>query len=302
MKKHLFLLVLFVINSVSVNCQDTSANHKPYAIPASVTEKVEPPPLEDNKSESPAVKIADKKTVSISNISNKKWLFLGDSITAKKTSSGWVAKFKELVSANESSYIQAVGGAKWCDDEVGITYEGRPSRSQNYVGNQVAWCKRIGFASDAFDCIIIFAGTNDTNSDYPTDDSIELQFYKGDTLKPLSEVDRTTWAGAIRWTVQSLRAMYPSAVIFLVTPLQRKTAEDGVTTKDMYPTIMKKRETIIKMAHRMGCYCIDMSEINITDMGRDYADGLHPNDASTTKIADYIFRKILPIMCDYNLE
>ena len=235
-------------------------------------------------------------------ISNKKWLFLGDSITANTSATGWVYKFKELVHANEASYIQAVGGATWCDGEPNIIYNGKPYQSQNYIGNQVAWCESIGFAPNAFDCIIISAGTNDTNTDYPSDADVETQFYEGNTLKPLTEVDRMTWAGCIRWTVQTLRTMYPNAKIVLVTPLQRRVGMDGSTVQDMYPVIRQKRDTIVKMAHRLGAYVINMDEANITDLDpSDFGDGLHPNNQGAGKMANYIFRKIIDIMADFTI-
>ena len=234
-------------------------------------------------------------------IANKKWLFLGDSITAMTGVNSWVDKFKELVSAHANSYNQAVGGSKWCDDEQGIVYDGKPYQGNKFIGNQVKWCENIGFSSDAFDCVIIAAGTNDTNLNFPNDDEIENAFYNGNSLKPLDEVDRSTWQGSVRYSVQRLKEMYPNAKIILVTPLQRKVDFDTSVTKDMYPIIRQKREIITKMARRMGVYIIDTCEANITDMSTDvHGDGLHLNQKGSTIMAEFMFRKIMPIMCDYN--
>ncbi len=92
-------------------------------------------------------------------------------------------------------------------------------------------------------------------------------------------------------------------MIVLLTPLQRRVDADGTTIADMYPTIRQKRETIIKMARRMGVFVIDTSECNITDMqSAQYADGLHLSVNGSTVMADYIRRKIMPIMFDYTKE
>lgn len=231
----------------------------------------------------------------------KKFLFLGDSITAMSGDTSWVDKFKVLAEVGES-YKQAVGGAKWCDDESGITYNGTPYSSQNYIGNQVVWCQKIGFAQDKFDYIFISAGTNDTNFTFPTDEQIESEMYNNDsTIKPLSNVDRTTWMGAIRWSIETLRGMYPNAKIILVTPLQRRVDMDGTTLKDMYSIIRQKREIIIKMAKRMGVYVIDTSECDITNFdGTDFADNLHPSAKGAEKLAKFIFKKSIGIFCEYN--
>lgn len=229
----------------------------------------------------------------------KRFLFLGDSITAMSGDTSWVDKFKVLVSAGKS-YKQAVGGAKWCDDESGIEYTGKPYQGQNFIGNQVAWCQKIAFDSDCFDYIFISAGTNDTNLSFPTDEQIEDEMYNGNSVKNLINVDRSTWQGAIRWTIETLRKMYPNARIILVTPLQRRVDFDGTTLKDMYPIIRKKREIIIKMAKRMGVYFIDTSECDITNFDNaDFADNLHPSSKGAAKLANFIFKKSVPIICDY---
>ena len=75
---------------------------------------------------------------------------------------------------------------------------------------------------------------------------------------------------------------------------------DGNVVKDCYPEILNKRETISKMAKRMGVHLIDMAECNITDMdSADYTDRLHPNTNGQAKMADFVFRKTVPILCDY---
>ena len=231
---------------------------------------------------------------------DKKFLFLGDSITAETGTKSWVDKFKVLVSANTYSYNQAVGGAKWCDSESGLNYDGEPYNDMNFIGNQVAWCQRIGFSSSAFDYIIISAGTNDTNTSYPTDTDVETEMYTNNTIKALADVDRSTWQGAIRWSVQTLRSMYPNAKIILVSPIQRRVAADGTTLADMYPTIKSKRDTVEKMARRMGTYYIDTAECDITNFNSaDYEDGLHLSTTGAQKLAEFIFRKSVPIICEY---
>ena len=287
-----------VSHDTSTPSDDVLPTH--YQIEEGSTATAYEPPSEP-ETMIPYSKITDIPTVTGRiQIAGKKWLFLGDSITANTEANGWVYKFKQLVDAHENSYIQAVGGAQWCDSESGIIYNGEPYNSQNFIGNQVVWCQKIGFSSSAFDCVIISAGTNDTNLTFPNDTEIETEFYTENTLKSLDSVDRSTWQGAIRWSVQTLRSMYPNAKIVLITPIQRKVDFNTSVTKDMYPIIRQKREIIDKMARRLGAYYIDMAECNITDLdSSDFTDGLHPSNKGSTKMAEYIFRKIMPIMGDY---
>lgn len=94
------------------------------------------------------------------------------------------------------------------------------------MGNQVEKVLRAkadcGEGYSDFDLIMIAAGTN--WGDYITTEyinKINEFFLKDDgTVLPLDEVDRHSWAGAMRYVYEKLREAYPNAVICYCSPIQ----------------------------------------------------------------------------------
>jgi lysophospholipase L1-like esterase len=232
---------------------------------------------------------------------NKKYLILGDSITAIGIDPrGWLKYFNEIIVPNSFTNV-AVSGATWCD-KVGTVYDGNPvingadNNVNNVIGNQV---KKIqNNAYPAPDVIIIAAGTNDTDVTV-TDADIELQFFSGGANVPIGNVDRKTWAGAVRYTVETLRTTYPNAQIFLTTPVQRAN-----TTINNYDVIRRKNEIIKKMGLRMSVPVIDTEESGIYGQNAvdavatlDHNDGLHLSAIGAEKMGKYTARKIINWFC-----
>lgn len=255
--------------------------------------------------------IGDKFTLEVSPMividkpySNKKILFMGDSITENKSTStdpnqwgGWVQQFNNIV--NPYSHINiAVSGATWKDKES-TTYDGNPisgNQNNNVIGNQVQKVinnKNNGNSEyEDFDIIIISAGTNDG---YESSWNVEEHFTENSddkTYISLENVSRTNFVGAIRYSVETLQELYPKAIIFLCTPIQ--SASKGYKGQVLRGNVIKET------ANRLSVQCIDTlncgiyskNEVNGAN-GKDLIDGLHPNGVGATKIAKYVAKDII---------
>lgn len=227
----------------------------------------------------------------ISGFLGKRILLFGDSITAQNNWSKW---FETSVKP-ETLYNYAVGGATWCDPTSGIIYDGT-SGTYNVIGNQVQRAVNNNLIN--IDCIIILAGTNDTNVTFPNDEEIEEAFFDNSMNQiALADVDRTTWQGAMRWSLETLILRYPQAKIFVCSPVQRVYATSEPVLS-LYSTIKGKSDTIEKMAKRMGVEFVDTMQCGISSQrSKDFADGLHPWQRTSEKIARYIMARYMAHFC-----
>ena len=240
----------------------------------------------------------------------KKILFLGDSVTASNlpTARYWVGYFNEII--KPSLYVNvAVPSSRYCDYSDTI-YDGNPvwdgedHNHNNVIGNQV---EKIWRGKDPehpdyskvdnyqeFDIIIIAAGSNDSIASFDAD--IEPAFTNNNTPINLSDVDRTTFAGAFRYSVETLQRLYPNAKIFVCTPIQ---AVDVVVGRD-YQNMNIRRNYIKDVANRISVEHIDTFECGICGIyenyhenGRDLVDGLHPNASGAKKIGKYNAKNVI---------
>ena len=236
---------------------------------------------------------------------DKKILTMGDSITAIGPTSSyydrsWKKYFTEIIIPHKL-VSTAVPGATWRDKDNTI-YDGSPvsngadNNVNNVLGNQT---EKIRIAKstndpdyDYFDIIIIAAGTNDDDNTVPSLEVIEGSFYENNNpITDLNLLDRTTWAGAIRYTVDNLRNLYPNAKIFLCTPIQK--------TGNKYLDIYNKRNIIKNIAERLSVGVIDTSVCGVYDLtcpsrGQegDYNDGLHLSPQGAKKMGEFIANEI----------
>jgi lysophospholipase L1-like esterase len=235
----------------------------------------------------------------------KKVLVLGDSNSALSGTSltdakaDWKHWFSEAVEPASLTCV-AVGGATLCD-KPDTVYDGNPyynadDQSKNTFGNQVQ--KIINNQYDAPDAIIILYGMNDGVQNL-SDEDVEKAFmksYTGYEPLPLSEVDRTTYAGAFRYVNETLRNLYPNAVIAACTPIQQA---EGART---YYKIQQTSDSVIKLARRMSLPLWDTgAESGIyaqygdygTSETQDLGDGLHTNGYGAQKLGRYIAGKFI---------
>lgn len=235
------------------------------------------------------------------NYKNKKILFMGDSITALGV---WVNHFIEIMKPEKYVNI-AVSSATW-KDNANTVYDGNPlfngpdMNQSNTLCNQIEKLLRGKDSKidnytynpdyEDFDIIVVSAGTNDCGIEEI--DSIEKEicsqfFDDNGALLSLGKVDCKTMAGALRYTYEHLRRMYPNAIICYCSPIQ------GAEDIRPYSSIRLKRDYI-------SAFCEHISDVKFIDTfkcgicgayekwqcsGPNLADGLHPNDNGAKKIA-----------------
>lgn len=225
---------------------------------------------------------------------------MGDSITrADTTEIGWIKYFNEIIKPSLKINV-AVNGAKMCDQVKNQIYDGNPNldnEQQNVIGNQVELVKNNKNQNNSdyqnFDFIIIAGGTNDNpytlNTNY---DNINSQFTDEDgNYLPLENVDRTTFAGAMRYIYQTLQQLYPNAIIFFNTPTQTAVTSSGWWTTTKAFNINKIIKEICK---RLSVNVLDTYKCGICGIyetenqdGRDLIDGIHPNSNGAKKLGYY---------------
>lgn len=229
----------------------------------------------------------------------KNVLTLGDSITAYGPSAdnGWQNYFNQVVKASRIDNV-AVSGAHWRDLNDNTVYDGNPqpdSSEQNVMGNQVQKIinNRSNYLSD-YDVIFLAAGTNERGNILPTYAEIDAQYYDAEgKVKPLSEVKRNTWPGCFRWVYENLRQLFPTAKIYVMTPIQRY----GTTMFQLVDTITQIEELL---SERISVDSINMlncgvygSSYNGTSNSGDFIDGLHPNEKGARKMGYYVAQRFI---------
>ncbi|MBR6533156.1 MAG: SGNH/GDSL hydrolase family protein [Clostridia bacterium] len=237
-----------------------------------------------------------------------KVLFMGDSITALGV---WVEHFNNIMKPELSVNI-AVSSATW-RDRHNTVLDGNPifrlsdsGGPNNTLCNQVEKLLRAKdqthplYQKDDkfqdFDVIIVSVGTNDGGEQLPlTNEQINSQFVKEDLSPlPLELVDRTTWAGAMRYAYEHLRRLYPNAKIFYCSPIQACEALRSYKSTKLKGEVIKAvcdRISDVMFVDTFNCGICGIYEIKEQN-GRDLIDGLHPNSNGGKKIAEYNYRAV----------
>ncbi len=202
-------------------------------------------------------------------LSKCKVFIFGDSITA----TNYIGDDGSLtnVGTNWPTYAMTeLGVTDWYNfAKDGSTYHDVPNSSdyQTFY-KQFGLAKSTGITPDI---IIVSYGTNDYQ--HPNTDTYESVM----NVQNLDNLDRTNLHGALRYCYWALREKYPSAVIFVGTPIQRP---DTLIYTEL-------RQAIIEMANTYCLHIIDAgTESGICKQfetwggsGRYLKDGLHPNEA-----------------------
>lgn len=258
-------------------------------------------------------------------IHNCVFMSLGDSIT---TEGYYIGKLRQLISPSKY-YNLAVSGAHWAD-YVDTIYDGNPvlggNNINNVLGNQVQKIiNNPDIYNTAPDVIIIAAGTNDTTpitadkTDYEMRVEIDSHFNENSTTPiqvtepTFDESDtykehRRTIAGAMRYCILKLQSLYPSAKIYILTPIQgsynpNKDYLTQIEIKQRYITEVAKHLSVpvIHVGEECGIsrdfeyggtYWKEEWDPNNNKTGRDLFDGLHPNTNGSWKMAKYIYNKL----------
>lgn len=241
----------------------------------------------------------------VSVFKGKNLVMFGNSITAAENS--WAYQTSKRLEVG-NFYNGAVGGAIWSKRKR--TSGGQTIITQDYDDPNFAgisnsntadpditeYQKRINncaivhiqkYLSEGGtrvpDIIILSYGTND-NFDDATIGNSETVLQE----KDLSKVDVFTMAGALRWSIETLKTRFPKAKIYVCSPIQ-------ATSDTKNNGNLKKMAVIEKICNGMSVTYFDCySESGITqgNSAQYLRDGLHPNEDGKVVHANYIIRKL----------
>lgn len=236
----------------------------------------------------------------------KNLVTFGNSITASKSS--WAYKtYKELEFGN--LYNGALGGAVW-SKRIRETATGEQIETQDYSDPKFAGISN-GYSPGPDDlelqkrinnCAIVHIQKYlSQKGTVPVPDYIILSYGTNDVLgkdekdtgsllekEELEEVDLVSIAGAVRWSIETLRMEFPEAKIYIALPLQAKSPDRNRGN-------LKKIEIIKKVCDNLSVAYFDcFAESGITQENESQflRDGLHPNEEGNLKHAAYIIKKL----------
>ena len=201
----------------------------------------------------------------------RKYLVLGDSISANKTVAGvfyhdYLSEYFGLDKTNK-----AVSGSGWC-----------VSSSANDNIMQI-----ISRIQESYDLITIFAGTNDYGRTGNGINSKPFGTY-GDTTED-------TFCGTVYRTLIQLIEKFVDADIIVITPIPR---ENHNTVNKYGKTLKDYRDIILKTCEALSIPCIDLyKESGIYVFNSEFKttyipDGLHPNKKGHKKIANKVINEV----------
>ena len=201
----------------------------------------------------------------------KKYLVLGDSISANKTVAGvfyhdYLSEYFGFDKTNK-----AVSGSGWC-----------VSSSANDNIMQI-----ISRIQESYDLITIFVGTNDYGRTGSGINSKPFGTY-GDTTEE-------TFCGTVYCTLIKLIEKFVNADIIVITPIPR---ENHNTVNKYGKTLKDYRDIILKTCEALSIPCIDLyKESGIYVFNSEFKttyipDGLHPNKKGHKKIANKVINEV----------
>lgn len=239
----------------------------------------------------------------------KKIGYIGDSITdprlknAKTKWWGYLGEWLDL-----TSYVYAVSGRQWND---AINQANKLKAEHN----------------DDVDAILIFLGTNDFNDGIPlgqwyTETDEEVYAARGkDRPKQLYQrkhrtfdMNKDTFRGRINIALDSIKRMYPTKQIVLLTPIHRARFYPNDTnwqpTEDYTNWCGEYIDAYVNAVKEAGnIWAVPVIDWNATSglypmhEEQDYfghgTDRLHPNDEGMKRMARTLYYQLLTIPCTF---
>ena len=239
----------------------------------------------------------------------KRVAYLGDSITdprnkaANKKYWGWLHEWLQM-----TPFVYGVSGRQWND----IPRQARQLHEEH---------------GDSVDAILIFIGTNDFNDSVPigewfTEDEQETWAARGQAKTLQKRRHRTpvmgdeTYRGRINKALSTVKALYPTKQIVLLTPIHRADfhaneknwqCDESYTNQcgeylDVYVESVKEAGNIWAVP------VIDLNAVGglfpLIDAHAPYfnnadTDRLHPNNAGHVRLARTLYYQLLALPCTF---
>ena len=239
--------------------------------------------------------------------SGKKVAYFGDSITDPNNKAsntkywGFLEQWLQI-----TPYVYGVSGRQWNDIP----------RQANLLKEQ---------HGEDFDAILIFMGTNDYNNAVPLGQwyeekmgSVEYghRYTKRmeDRMQRTPIMDKDTYRGRINIALDSLKRMFPTKQIVLLTPIHRggfyANDKNWQCTEDYKNRCGEYLDTYVEAVKEAGQVwavpVIDLSALSglypMIDAHKSYfkdkeTDCLHPNDAGHQRMARTLMYQLLALPC-----
>lgn len=239
----------------------------------------------------------------------KKVAYFGDSITdpnndgSKKKYWGFLQDWLSI-----TPYVYGVSGKQWDD----IPRQANQLKAEH--GND-------------FDAILIFIGTNDYNAGVPIGEwwtektekvmaGIHEQKHLVDRQHQYPLMDNGTYRGRINIAMDTLKRMFPTKQIILLTPIHR--AGFYANDKNWQPTedyrnlcgeyLQRYVDAVKEAGNRWAVPVIDMNSLcglyPLIDSNAQYfhksdTDRLHPNDQGHERMARTLMYQLLTLPCTF---
>lgn len=233
----------------------------------------------------------------------KRVAYLGDSITdprnkaAKKKYWNWLQDWLGI-----TPYVYAVSGRQWND-----------------IPRQATQLKQEH--GDDVDAILVFVGTNDYNNAVPLgrwwDERMESVEYghgyvkrKEDRMRRIPVMDKDTYRGRINIALDSLKRIYPTKQIVLLTPIHRAgfyaNDKNWQCAEDYANRCGEYLDAYVKATCEAGgvwavpvvdlyslCGLMPMLDEHAQYFNRADTDRLHPNDSGHERIAQTLMYQLM---------
>ena len=206
--------------------------------------------------------------------------FLGDSITEGHGLASDINRYDKYIERTcdlKKANNYGIGGTR-------IAHQGHPSVKARW---DMDFCGRCWDMDPSADIIVVYGGTND--------------YGHGDApFGEIGDTERTTFCGSVDHLIRTIKELYPSAVLAMVTPAHR--FDDGTNPPEEKMTklnIVGRRleeyaDAIVKIASSHGVPVLNLLEkLDIDpkkpeDCEKYTFDGLHFNDEGHIALAKCI--------------